>query len=46
MVKGDNLMEDEIENLETQIAYYATKYYAGEPEISDDAFDALVDKLR
>jgi len=39
-------MENEIENLETQITYYATKYYAGEPEISDDAFDALVDKLR
>lgn len=39
-------MENEIENLETQIAYYATKYYAGEPIISDDAFDALVDKLR
>lgn len=39
-------MENEIENLETQIAYYATKYYDGQPEISDDAFDALVDKLR
>ena len=39
-------MENEIENLETQIAYYAAKYYAGEPEISDNAFDALVDKLR
>ena len=39
-------MENEIENLETQIAYYATKYYAGEPEISDEQFDALVDKLR
>ena len=34
-------MENEIENLETQIAYYATKYYDGQPEISDDAFDAM-----
>lgn len=39
-------MENEIENLETQIIYYATKYYDGQPEISDEAFDALVDKLR
>lgn len=39
-------MENEIHELETQIVYYATKYYSGEPEISDEAFDALVDKLR
>lgn len=36
----------EIKDLEAQISYYASKYYAGEPEISDEVFDALVDKLR
>lgn len=35
-----------IEELEAQIMYYATKYYSGEPEISDEQFDMLVDKLR
>lgn len=35
-----------VEELEYQIAYYSTKYYQGEPEISDEEFDALVDKLR
>jgi len=35
-----------IEELEGKIAYYATKYYQGEPEISDDQFDSLVDQLR
>ena len=34
------------EDLEAQISYYATKYYSGEPEISDEQFDLLVDKLR
>ena len=34
------------ETLESQILYYATKYYAGNPEISDDQFDMLVDNLR
>ena len=35
-----------IEDLESQISYYATKYYMGEPEITDEQFDALVDRLR
>lgn len=34
------------EELEAQISYYASKYYIGEPEITDEAFDALVDRLR
>lgn len=32
--------------LEAQILYYSTKYYEGNPEISDEQFDMLVDKLR
>lgn len=35
-----------IEELEYKIRYYAEKYYAGEPEISDELFDSLVDQLR
>ena len=35
-----------IEELESQISYYSCKYYLGEPEITDEQFDALVDKLR
>lgn len=35
-----------VEDLEAQISYYASKYYMGEPEITDEQFDALVDKLR
>lgn len=34
------------EELEAQILYYSTKYYEGNPEISDEQFDMLVDKLR
>ena len=34
------------EDLELQISYYASKYYNGEPEITDEQFDALVDRLR
>lgn len=34
------------EDLEAQILYYSTKYYEGNPEISDEQFDMLVDKLR
>lgn len=34
------------EELEAQILYYSTKYYDGNPEISDEQFDMLVDKLR
>ena len=36
----------DIKDLESQISYYATKYYNGEPEISDEQFDMLVEKLR
>ena len=35
-----------IEELEYKIAYYSAKYYQGEPEISDEEFDLLVEKLR
>ena len=35
-----------IEELEYKIRYYAEKYYTGEPEISDELFDSLVDQLR
>lgn len=34
------------EELEVQISYYASKYYMGEPEITDEQFDTLVDRLR
>lgn len=36
----------EIADLEAQILYYASKYYSGEPEISDELFDKLVEQLR
>lgn len=36
----------DIKELETNIMYYAEKYYMGYPEISDEQFDMLVDKLR
>ena len=39
-------MINNIQELESQISYYATKYYLGEPEITDEQFDALVDQLR
>ena len=35
-----------VEELETQIAYYSSKYYEGDPQITDEQFDSLVDKLR
>jgi DNA ligase (NAD+) len=35
-----------IDDLEEKIIYYATKYYNGEPEISDAEFDRLTDLLR
>lgn len=35
-----------VDELEARIAYYAMKYYSGEPEISDDQFDSLVNQLR
>ena len=33
-------------DLENKIRHYASLYYAGNPEISDDEFDDLVDQLR
>lgn len=36
----------DITDLEEKIIYYATKYYNGEPEISDAEFDRLTDMLR
>lgn len=36
----------DIKELESKIRYYSEKYYAGEPEISDELFDNLVDQLR
>lgn len=35
-----------IQELEDKIVYYSTKYYMGEPEITDAEFDGLVDMLR
>lgn len=35
-----------IKDLEAQIVYYATKYYEGQPEISDELFDLLVEELK
>ena len=37
---------DNIEQLEKDIKYYAEKYYNGEPEISDEQFDKLVERLK
>ena len=37
---------NDVEYLEKQIKYYADKYYQGEPEITDELFDSLVDELR
>lgn len=36
----------EINELEAKIKYYSEKYYSGQPEISDELFDSLVDQLR
>lgn len=36
----------EISDLETKIRHYAKSYYEGHPEISDNAFDLLVEQLR
>lgn len=36
----------ELSHLESQIKYYATKYYDGQPEISDEEFDKLIENLR
>lgn len=39
-------MEDNINELEESIRYYAEQYYLGNPLISDEQFDKLVDKLK
>lgn len=36
----------DIEELESSIRYYSTKYYQGDPVVTDEVFDSLVDKLR
>ncbi len=39
-------MNNKVLELEDKIRYYAQKYYEGNPEISDQIFDELVDELR
>ena len=46
MVTNSKSKLTEIKKLADQILYYKKKYYDGEPEISDEAYDALEDKLR
>ena len=41
-----NSKKSQIKKLTHQILYHKKKYYDGEPEISDDAYDTLEDKLR
>jgi DNA ligase (NAD+) len=42
---GKEIM-NEIKNLESLILYHQNKYYNDEPELSDEEFDALWDKLQ
>jgi len=44
--KKAETIKGEIKRLENQILYHKKKYYDGEPEISDQAYDALEEKLR
>ncbi|MHA1228395.1 MAG: hypothetical protein ACTSPV_16810, partial [Candidatus Hodarchaeales archaeon] len=46
MSKKAETIKGEIKRLENQILYHKKKYYDGEPEISDQAYDALEEKLR
>jgi len=39
-------MMEEISNLVNSILYHKKKYYSGEPEISDEEYDKLEEKLR
>lgn len=39
-------MIDRIKELESLITKYATSYYSGESDVSDEYFDSLVDELR
>lgn len=39
-------MTDSVKDLEIKIKKYATSYYEGNPEISDEEFDKLVDELK
>jgi len=41
-----NSKKSQIKKMTHQILYHKKKYYDGEPEISDEAYDALEDKLR
>ena len=36
----------DIKELEQKIKYYSEKYYLGEPEITDEQFDVLIDQLK
>lgn len=46
MITNSKSKLTEIKKLADQILYHKKKYYDGEPEISDEAYDALEDKLR
>ncbi|MHA1973150.1 MAG: NAD-dependent DNA ligase LigA [Candidatus Hodarchaeales archaeon] len=46
MNKEIETKKGEIKHLENQILYHKKKYYDGEPEISDQAYDALEEKLK
>jgi len=46
MTKTSNGRLSEIKALENQILVNKKKYYDGEPNISDEAYDALEDRLR
>ncbi|MFX0125565.1 MAG: NAD-dependent DNA ligase LigA [Candidatus Hodarchaeota archaeon] len=46
MVTNSKSKKTEIKRLADQILYHKKKYYDGEPEISDEAYDALEDRLR
>lgn len=45
-LESDAATEGRIDELTTRLANYRARYYAGEPEISDAAYDALEDELR
>lgn len=39
-------MNDKINELEERITYYSQRYYEGNPEIPDETWDKLVERLR
>jgi DNA ligase (NAD+) len=46
MSSNSKSKESDIRRLAHQILYHKKKYYDGEPEISDEAYDALEERLR